>query len=144
MGSYPIQQPNGKYGVWSTIVDDFTAVNLSKDEAVQMLFRNDVVEIALHRQALDEMYANNAPEPDIIDAGHLLDLLEKNLEQKVKRLFDGNFAHNLPQDFDGAMDIIAVLHGPEQANEVLRLMDEGPRDFSAVIEQHERENSEDY
>lgn len=37
MPSYPVLQPNGQFAIWSTVVDDFTALNLSKAEAMQFL-----------------------------------------------------------------------------------------------------------
>ena len=36
MGSWFVRQPNGKYARFSTVVDDFTHLNLSRQEAIQV------------------------------------------------------------------------------------------------------------
>lgn len=38
MPTYPLKQPNGLYAIFSTIVDDFTRMNLSRDEVRALLF----------------------------------------------------------------------------------------------------------
>lgn len=37
MPRYPVLQPNGKFAVWSTIVDHFIMLDCSKDEAIRFV-----------------------------------------------------------------------------------------------------------
>lgn len=46
-----IKQPDGRYAVWSTIVDDFVAVNVDRDEIIEMFVEGERQRII---QSVDE------------------------------------------------------------------------------------------
>lgn len=61
MGSYFVLQPNGLLGRFSTVVDDFTHVNLTREEALEVYVEGELesvrrqAEAAVERGLKDEL-----------------------------------------------------------------------------------------
>ena len=50
MPSYPVKQPDGRYAVFSTVVDDFIEVDCSAEE-IEEIWCGEAVELAKHNAA---------------------------------------------------------------------------------------------
>lgn len=83
MSEQIIIQPNGKYAIWSTIVDDFTYINVSSED--------ELIEIFLHREKQNIIRRVN----DII----------KKLKNKEKPYYQ------FTNTFEECIDIIKDIHG---------------------------------
>lgn len=42
MGHQYIKQPNGKFAIWSTVIDDFTAINCTMEEIIEIEIEDEV------------------------------------------------------------------------------------------------------
>jgi len=49
-----IKHPNGKYSIWSVIVDDFTVINITKEEYIIMKLEDYTKEIEMEFEKVDK------------------------------------------------------------------------------------------
>lgn len=59
MGAFIFKQPNGRFGRWSSVVDDFTAINMTKEEYIVLNVENSIrdSEYTLRHHLRDYEYA---------------------------------------------------------------------------------------
>ena len=98
MGYQIIQQPNGKYAVWSTVVDDFVMVDATPEDIIQAW--------------VDEQRDRTA------DTVH----------QVVKQLHDGEKPYyQFTQTFDECVERIRAWHGPTTQSLVMLGLTKQPK-----------------
>lgn len=90
-----IKQPNGKYCIFSGIVDNITHYDLTREE---------IIEVKLE-QAREEI---------IYNVDRILSKIEKN-EQPY---------HQFTMSFDDMIEQIKVVHGEEESIEILNMINE--------------------
>lgn len=118
-------QPNGKFCIFTTIVDNILIYDMDEDEVMEHYYERD-------RRRLREW-----KESDYLDGitaqENLLNILQDNLFERAKN-----------RSFDDSINWIAVTHGPDEANNNLKMMGEPERDFTEFLKKVEEErNSEE-
>lgn len=59
MGEQIIKQPDGKYAIWSSFIDNFTYLNLTKEEVIEIKTREAINRIKLEINEIIEIIDNN-------------------------------------------------------------------------------------
>lgn len=64
MPTFLTRQPDGKYALWSTIIDDFTITNATRDELIEYIIRGRIESVrAEYNEAIDQIEAGKARYP---------------------------------------------------------------------------------
>lgn len=91
MSEQIIKQPNGLYGLWSTIVDNFVLINATREELIAYRVEKSIKEIA---ESIDKA------------------LVELNAIPPVKR--------NFTLTWDEALKCVRELHGEKELTNLLK------------------------
>jgi hypothetical protein len=80
MGGLIIKQPNGKYARFSTVVDDFTHINMTADDYINMCVKQAMEDAKKEAKQILEHHVYEVDELD-----NAIELLELNYpEEKVR------------------------------------------------------------
>ena len=86
MGKQIIKQPNGKYCLWSTVIDNFTHVDMTRDDIVSVFMEQE--------------------------KSRYEDLVDKTIEYLDKG--EAPY-HQFTMTFDQCIEMISNVHGSEHA-----------------------------
>jgi len=100
MGRQIVKQPNGKYAIWSTVVDNFIGVNYSKEDIIEKRIKEESKDIRK-------------------DIGEIIDGIEKG---------GTGYIYNkscLPvDDFEDGVDMVKLLHDEEEYDKLMKFLNE--------------------
>lgn len=106
MGRQVIKQPDGKYAIFSSIVDNFIAVNATKEEVFDFFIEESIEDI------------------------------KRTIGDKIKILEEGGKPyHQFTMTFDEALDTIQNQHGKEKKEAMLKFIQEDEEKGEANNEQ---------
>lgn len=111
--------PNGNYAIWSSVVDHFVNANLSRQEAIDFMFREDRAAIRMHRDAGEHDTA---------------DLKQKALDKQVEKAFNLNYAAQFRLTFEEALETIGVMHSRGEAIDTMFELGVEPTKFLPSID----------
>lgn len=94
MGRQIIKQPSGKFGVWSSVVDDFIYLNCDRDDLVNFFVDEKKKEI------------------------------EKQVDEIINKLGKGEKPYfQFTESWEGALETIEERHGKRHLNSVLKYIE---------------------
>jgi len=94
MGRHIIKQPNGKYAIWSTLVDNFIITDSTKEEYIEFRIKEETERI------------------------------KKDLKEIFEKIEKGERYHYTVYQWEEALKVLEDVHGKKELKKVMKRLDE--------------------
>ena len=137
MGRQAIQQPNGKYAIWSTVVDDFLFQDMTLDEVKNHIMADKYSSVRKYEHY--KSIAETAEDKD--NYQYIIDMEISTLNEIFNMYMQRVQKDNEP--FAYYIGRVAVLHGTDEAKQRLEAVGESYEKYEATINEFLAESEMD-